>query len=339
MFSVGVEEEVGGRRQRSILRRHAARGKQKRCPAGGAREGNPVGTEKFYAEIIRKRSGRPWIRRSPDKRTRWRKKEEGERQVAGRRQEGAGLWRWGAKGEAKGGRRGGSRERVGNLVPLGECRSDVVDHEWAYQRMEKQHFVVLIDPVGRGRKTEHPREWRVSRHVRRRRAREKRGREERRRGRRREEVSAQEGRVSVVRRERGETEAEEGWKEHGERVETHILPDSYNFNHQLATPPASDGGRVICEKHVDLQEEEGQPDSFISSYISWRKTRPFFHQCRQPLLWIPINRGHMAFCGRCLVLLLWEIGILRLTALKDFMTIMECVIRPIVQVSFMISLP
>lgn len=52
--------------------------------------------------------------------------------------------------------------------------------------------------------------------------------------------------------------------------------DSYNFNHQLATllPPR---GRVICEKHVEPQEEEGQLYSFISSYIFRVRDFPFFY--------------------------------------------------------------
>ena len=70
---------------------------------------------------------------------------------------------------------------------------------------------------------------------------------------------------------------QEGWKEYPERERRDPHPaDSYNFNHQLATPPASDRGRVICEKHVDLREQEGRPDSFISSYISWKRSARTF---------------------------------------------------------------
>lgn len=85
----------------------------------------------------------------------------------------------------------------------------------------------------------------------------------------------------------GKPGAEEGWKERGERVETHILPtpttSATSWLHLLPPPEreGGEGGRVICEKHVDPREEEGQPDSFISSYISWRKIRPFFRQCHQ----------------------------------------------------------
>lgn len=74
-----------------------------------------------------------------------------------------------------------------------------------------------------------------------------------------------------------ETMVQEGWKEYPERERRDPHPtDSYNFNHQLATPPASDRGRVICEKHVDLREEEGREDSFISSYISWKRSARTF---------------------------------------------------------------
>lgn len=47
--------------------------------------------------------------------------------------------------------------------------------------------------------------------------------------------------------------------------------DSYNFNYQLATPPAcsanSRGWEFICEKLVDLREQEGQVHPFIRSFL------------------------------------------------------------------------
>lgn len=101
--------------------------------------------------------------------------------------------------------------------------------------MERQHFVVLIDPVGRGRKTEHPSVGDESAACGGRRARETVGRS----GEKDRDPSQEVERVSPVRRERekekegdeerkGEIRLREsgkaGWKEQGERVETHILP-------------------------------------------------------------------------------------------------------------------
>ncbi|EZA47819.1 hypothetical protein X777_15265 [Ooceraea biroi] len=94
-------------------------------------------------------------------------------------------------------------------------------------------------------------------------------------GRRRTDTSQQVGRVSPAPvRARGASAGKResaGWKEQGERVETHILPTpATSTTSWLATllPPR---GRVICEKHVDPREEEGRPHSFISSYISCKR--------------------------------------------------------------------
>jgi len=63
-----------------------------------------------------------------------------------------------------------------------------------------------------------------------------------------------------------------GWKEQGERVETHILPTpTTSTTSWLATLLPPRGRRVICEKHVDLREREGRSYSFISSYISCKR--------------------------------------------------------------------
>lgn len=93
------------------------------------------------------------------------------------------------------------------------------------------------------------------------------------------EASQEVERVSPVRHERGVRERdrrlcagkwESGMEGTGRESRDPHPADSYNFNHQLATllPPR---GRVICEKHVDLREEEGWPYSFISSYISCKR--------------------------------------------------------------------
>lgn len=152
--------------------------------------------------------------------------------------------------------------------------------------MERQHFVVLIDPVGRGRKTEHPSVGDESAACGGRRARETVGRS----GEKDRDASQEVERVSPVRHERekeGERDREKkrererqretstgkwesGMEGTGRESRDPHPADSYNFNHQLATllPPR---GRVICEKHVDLREEEGWPYSFISSYISCKR--------------------------------------------------------------------
>lgn len=142
--------------------------------------------------------------------------------------------------------------------------------------MERQHFVVLIDPVGRGRKTEHPSVGDELAACAGRRARETVGRS----GEKDRRVAgsgtsvAGSARAADRDRERGrETSTgkwESGMEGTGRESRDPHPADSYNFNHQLATllPPR---GRVICEKHVDLREEEGWPYSFISSYISCKR--------------------------------------------------------------------
>jgi hypothetical protein len=87
--------------------------------------------------------------------------------------------------------------------------------------MERQHFVVLIDPVGRGRKTKHSNTGDESAACGER-ATEIVGRREK------DGTCSQEvGRVSPVQHEREgrlRESGKAGWKEQGERVETHILP-------------------------------------------------------------------------------------------------------------------
>ncbi|KYN08796.1 hypothetical protein ALC62_00252 [Cyphomyrmex costatus] len=131
--------------------------------------------------------------------------------------------------------------------------------------MERQHFVVLIDPVGRGRKTKHPSTGDESAACRER-AREIVGR----RGRRTDTFAGSGTSVADTARARGTSagKRESGIEGTGRESRDPHPADSYNFNHQLATllPPR---GRVICEKHVDLWVEEGRLYSFISSYISF----------------------------------------------------------------------
>ncbi|KAG7211079.1 hypothetical protein KM043_016440 [Ampulex compressa] len=130
--------------------------------------------------------------------------------------------------------------------------------------MERQHFVVLIDPAGRGRKTERPAYG------------EGVGQGERGEARRRSEQAGKQrvqGRRELPARVRGRAQGKRETGRTGRESRDPHPADSYNFNHQLATPPASTG-RVICEKHVDPREEEGRAYSFISSYIS----------CKRPVL-------------------------------------------------------
>ncbi|KYN13384.1 hypothetical protein ALC57_14397 [Trachymyrmex cornetzi] len=121
--------------------------------------------------------------------------------------------------------------------------------------MERQHFVVLIDPVGRGRKTKHPSTGDES------------------------AACGERAREIVGRREKdGHGKRESGIEGTGRESRDPHPADSYNFNHQLATllPPR---GRVICEKHVDLRVEEGRLYSFISSYISCKRLSLLLRRC------------------------------------------------------------
>lgn len=114
--------------------------------------------------------------------------------------------------------------------------------------MERQHFVVLIDPVGRGRKTKHPSTGDESAACGRR-AREIVGRREK----DRHAFAGSGTSVADTARARGTSagKRESGIEGTGRESRDPHPADSYNFNHQLATllPPR---GRVICEKHVDL---------------------------------------------------------------------------------------
>lgn len=144
--------------------------------------------------------------------------------------------------------------------------------------MERQHFVVLIDPVGRGRKTKHPSTGDESAACRRR-ARETVGRREKDRRVRRKWDECRWYGAS----ERDAGKRESGIEGTGRESRDPHPADSYNFNHQLATllPPR---GRVICEKHVDLRVEEGWLYSFISSYISCKRLSLLLRRCSTYML-------------------------------------------------------
>lgn len=83
-------------------------------------------------------------------------------------------------------------------------------------------------------------------------------------------LSAEEGRGEVA-----ERRGRRWWKRDGRNTRRESRDPhpagSYNFNHQLGYHLLPPRGRVICEKHVDPRVEEGREDSFISSYISWKR--------------------------------------------------------------------
>lgn len=155
--------------------------------------------------------------------------------------------------------------------------------------MERQHFVVLIDPVGRGRKTEHPslraarRGWvgmcgkeREGGWGREARAKRLRGRPNE-----RDEEGGYRRKKDVAKwpsdEEDGGGSGMEGIP--GERVETHILPAPTTSTTSWDTPPASTGASYMWKaRGPSGGRRTGGFIHFLVYFLE--KIRAYFRQCR-----------------------------------------------------------